>query len=232
MGNIELSLGIMFFNERKSLEDVFSEIREILVSTNLIFEILLIDDGSSDGSSDLADDLAASHPDVRVIHHEVNQGLGGVYRTGFSEAQGEYLTFFPADGQFPAASIPDFLAAMQDADLALGLIDPGKRPLSGRLLSWIERFMYRVLVGPMPRFQGIFMIRTSLLQTFPLHSQGRGWGILMECILRAHRGGARVRHVMTEVRPRQAGESKVQNWKTIVSNARQVLRLRSVLRKP
>lgn len=227
----EISVAVALYNESATVDVVCHEIRDVLLGTGRAFELLLIDDGSTDGSAALADDLAASHPDVRVLHHETNKGLGGVYRTGFTEARGEYLTFFPADGQFPAASILEFLAAMEDADLALGLIDPGKRPLIGRILSWIERLMYRVLVGSMPRFQGIFMIRTSLLQTFPLHSQGRGWGIVMECILRACRGGARVRHVMTEVRPRQAGESKVQNWKTIFANVRQVLQLRSVLRK-
>jgi hypothetical protein len=99
------------------------------------------------------------------------------------------------------------------------------------LLSIVERVLYRVLLGPMPRFQGIMMIRRQLLHEIPLSSTGRGWAVVMEFILKAARAGARIDSVPTTVRPRSHGESKVNNWRTIVANLRQLLTLRRHLRE-
>jgi hypothetical protein len=83
----------------------------------------------------------------------------------------------------------------------------------------------------MPRFQGIMMIRRELLRDIPLSSTGRGWAVVMEFILKAARAGARIDSVPTTVRPRSHGESKVNNWRTIVANLRQLLTLRRHLRE-
>src|SRR5262249_48668612 len=67
-------------------------------------------------------------------------------------------------------------------------------------LSLGERLLYRLLFGRFPRFQGIFMIRRRLLGELPLLSDGRGWGIVMELILRAARGPYALVRVPTEWR--------------------------------
>ncbi len=223
-----LSVVVLAYNEEVNLAPSVDEILAELGRLDVSWELLLVDDGSTDGTGALID-AYARRPGVRAIHHPRNLGLGGGYRTGFAEARGDYLTFFPADGQFPPAIIGQFLPRMADHDLVLGYLPERRGNLIGRGLSLAERAAYRALLGPMPRFQGIFMIRRALLADIPLRSQGRGWAVVMELILRTHRARHRVVSVPTRVRPRLSGASKVNNLRTIVANARQLLALRRLL---
>jgi glycosyltransferase involved in cell wall biosynthesis len=219
----------MAYNEAATLSPVVDELAGALRALGRPWEMVIVDDGSTDGTGQQADRLAATRSSVHVIHHPVNLGLGGVYRTGFGAARGRHVTFFPADGQFPATILADFRGAIEAADLVLGTL-PERRgtPLS-TLLSLVERGLYRALLGPLPRFQGILMFRRALLGGMDLRSEGRGWAVLMEFILRVARGGARVVNRPTSIRPRSAGHSKVNNLRTILANLQQVLALRHLL---
>jgi glycosyltransferase involved in cell wall biosynthesis len=222
---VELTVVIMAFNEIATLEATCLEIGTELSRLATTAEIVIVDDGSTDGTGALADRLAGQDTRVRVVHHDANRGLGGVYRTGFADARGRYLTFFPADGQFPASIIGEFLPRMSDCDLVLGYLPSRPRSYVARALSIAERSLYVLLFGAMPRFQGIMMIRVARLRTLTLRSAGRGWAVVMEFILRAARTGWKIESRPTTVRPRQHGQSKVNNLRTIISNMRQVLTL-------
>lgn len=219
----------MAYNEAQTLHRTCEEILAVCALLDVPSELVIIDDGSTDGTEQQADTLARIDPRVRVVHHAPNRGLGGVYRTGFREVRGHYVTFFPADGQFPADIIADFLPRMQDCDMVLGYLPRGTRTVVAEALSSGERLLYRMLLGRFPRFQGILMFRRALLDLYPLKSEGRGWAVLMELVIRSARAGHRLVSVPTKVRARTHGESKVNNVRTIWSNARQVLALRALL---
>ena len=218
----------MAYNEAASLKMVADEITAAVQRLGIPYELLIIDDGSTDETGEIADHLAQQSGLVRVVHHAPNGGLGAVYRTGFAEAQGRYLTFFPADGQFPASSIEQLLAVMANQDMVLGYI-PRRPGMASRTLSLLERLLYRALFGSLPTFQGVLMFRRVLLEEIELESRGRGWAVLMELIIRTSRGGYRVTTIPTGVRPRFAGHSKVNNFRTIWANLIQVLELRRCL---
>jgi glycosyltransferase involved in cell wall biosynthesis len=220
---------VMAFNEVFSVARVVEEIGHVLRSRGVHYEILIVDDGSFDGTHELADGLAKTSSSVRVIHHQINQGLGGVYRTGFHAARGEFLTFFPADGQFPATIIGQFLDQIPAYDLVLGYIETRQSFLASAL-STLERQLYRLLFGSLPRFQGVLMLRRQMLEEIHLHSNGRGWGVLMEFIIRSDRAGYRLVSVPTAFRPRSHGRSKVINMRTISANLFEVLTLQRHLR--
>ena len=204
---------------------VADEITEAVQRLGISYELLIIDDGSTDETGEIADDLAQQSGLVRVVHHAPNGGLGAVYRTGFAEARGCYLTFFPADGQFPASSIERFLAVMPSQDMVLGYIPRRPGMVLSRMLSRLERLLYRALFGSLPAFQGVLMFRRGLLEEIGLESQGRGWAVLMELIIRTSREGYRITSIPTGIRPRFAGDSKVNNFRTIWANLIQVLEL-------
>ena len=218
----------MAYNEAASLNTVADEITAAVQRLGVPYELLIIDDGSTDETGEIADRLAQQSGLVRVVHHAPNGGLGAVYRTGFSEARGLYLTFFPADGQFPATSIEQLLAVMPNHDMVLGYI-PRRPGMVPRMLSLLERLLYRALFGSLPTFQGVLMFRRVLLEEIELESRGRGWAVLMELIIRTSRAGYRVTSIPTGVRPRFAGRSKVNNFRTIWANLIQVLELRRCL---
>jgi len=224
-----ISVIVAAFNEEGSIEAVISEIRASLSNLGWPFEVVVVNDGSSDRTGVVADFLSAQIPDVQVIHHAENLGLGGVYRTGFEQAQEEYVTFFPADGQFPATIIEQFGPLMASADMVLGYLPDRDSSLLAKGLSAAERALYRLLFGTLPRFQGILMFRRTLLDEVKLKSTGRSWAILMELVICASRGGYRLVSVPTEMRPRMSGKSKVNNLATIWANLKGAFALYRVL---
>ena len=224
-----LSVVVLAYNEVDTLERTSQELLETVERIGVDAEIVMVDDGSTDGTGAVADQLAEADARVRVIHHQPNLGLGGVYRTGFTQARGVYLTFFPADGQFPASIIGEFLPRMTDHDMVLGYLPRRDSSLVAKGLSLAERALYRILLGRMPRFQGILMFRRSLLSRYSLQSQGRGWAVLLEFIIRCARDECRIVNVPTDIRPRTHGTSKVNNLRTIWSNVLQVVALRRIL---
>lgn len=226
---IALTTVVMAYNEAANLQTAVEELVAALESLTVPYELLIINDGSSDTTGDVADGLAKKHPNARVVHHGINRGLGGVYRSGFTESRGSLVTFFPADGQFPATIIPDFFEAAVGADIVLGYIPDRKDSLLARVLSWGERCLYRFLFGPIPKFQGILMFRRRILDDIRLQSDGRGWVILMELIVRCSRAGYRIVSRPTTIRPRLSGGSKVNNLRTIHANLRQILALKRYL---
>ncbi len=224
--NAKISVIIMAFNEANTLEGVTKEINSTLMGLGNPYEIVIINDGSLDETGTIADRLSGEIKNIHVIHHEVNQGIGEVYRTGFSHAQGDLITFFPADGQFPAAIINQFTSLISGADMVLGYLQNRQASLISKGLSKMEKILYTILFGPLPKFQGILMFRRNLLKEFELKSTGRGWAVLMELIIRVSRGGYRVISAPTEACLRLSGKSKVNNLATIWANLKQVFILR------
>jgi len=184
-----VSIIVMAFNEVQTLRAVVEEIGSSFSSAAWRHETVIVDDGSTDGTGGLADSLAESVPAVRVVHHSANRGIGEVYKSGFAAAKGDLLTFLPADGQFPAAIVADFLERIPEADLVLGFLRVEQRGWFARSLSASERLLYRLMFGRLPRFQGIMLFRRSLLGTLGIQPGGRGWGVLMEIVVKAIRAG-------------------------------------------
>lgn len=226
-----LSVFVMTFNEVETLRPTCLEILAVCDDLGVPYEIVIIDDGSTDGSGTLADELAAAHTAIRVVHHAENLGLGGVYRTGFRDARGDRMTFFPADGQFPAGIIADFFPRAHHVDMVLGYLPQRNDAWAGRFFSVMQRLLYTAMFGAMPKFQGIFMVRRELLHRVPLVSTGRSWVVVMEFILRAVHTGATHESVPTAVRARAHGESKVNNWRTIRATLTQMLALRRTMQR-
>jgi glycosyltransferase involved in cell wall biosynthesis len=229
-----LTVVVMAYDEAENIEAVVRELHGVMsrLPGPRADELLIVDDGSRDGTGAVADRLATQLDGVRVVHHQVNRGLGGVYRTGFQEAARDLVTFFPADGQFPAAIIEAFYPLMDQHDLVLGYLPRRASSPLAKGLSAAEKVLYRLLFGPMPRYQGVFMVRRRVLQGLTLRTSGRGWGVVMEMVLRIFRGPYRVTSVPTELRPRMSGQSKVNNLRTVWINLKQALVLRRTLRTP
>lgn len=228
---LSISVVILAFNEEPSLAAVVDEIDSVLRTIGRDYEIIIVDDGSTDGTGAIADRLARENLRIRVAHHGVNKGLGEGYVTGFALAQGDLITFFAADGEIPAVTIKEFTPLMDKADMVLGYLPRRKASLFAKGLSKAERMLLWLLFGSFPKFQGVFMLRRTLLSQLELRSRGRGWTVVMELIIRASRGGYRIVSAPTEMRPRMSGKSKVKNLATICDSLRQVFALRRYLGK-
>jgi dolichol-phosphate mannosyltransferase len=228
---MRLSIVVMAYNEAPSIVSVLEEIDATLAREGYPYEVIVVNDGSTDGTGEAAVRYGRSRPHVLTLHHEVNRGIGEVYRSGFGAARGELVTFLPADGQFPADIVKRFVPLMARADLVVSRFDPHRRTLTARTLSMCERLLYRVLFGRLPEFRGIMMFRRSLLAEMGIQPGGRGWGVLMEILVRSARAGLHIESMHITLRPRAAGVSKVNNMKSVVANVRQALELRRTLHR-
>ena len=220
-----VSIVVMAYNEAHSLTSVLEEIDEAFGDGRTSYEVIIVDDGSTDATRVIAVDATDGAPHRRLIRHPVNRGLGEVYRSGFTAAAGDFITFLPADGQFPAAIVTRFLLLSADADLVLGRLAPVGRDSVSALLSKLERIFYGSLFGPLPEFQGVMMFRRELLTDLDVVLGGRGWRILTEIIVKSVRAGKIVRSEETPLRPRISGRSKVKNLRSVWANVVQALGL-------
>ena len=222
---VDLSILVKAFNEAASLETVVAELRHAFAGTPWTYEIVIVNDGSDDGTGEIADALARADERIRAIHHPQNRGIGEVYRTGLTAMEGRFLTWVDGDGQFPPEIFPRFLQVLQaeGCDLALGYVEDAQeaRSVFGKVLSFGERSLYRLMFGRLPRFQGALMFRATMYRSLGLRPAGRGWGMVMELIVRASRGGYRVVNLPITLRARMSGSSKVTNLGTIWANLRQ-----------
>src|SRR5512132_3298689 len=100
-----LSVVIPIFNERDNLHPLTAQTLKALNGQVSSFELIYVDDGSTDGSSGLLDQLAENHPEVRVIHFDHNYGQTAAFDAGFREARGEVIATLDGDLQFDPADI-------------------------------------------------------------------------------------------------------------------------------
>src|SRR3954469_23362709 len=79
------------------------------------FEVIVVNDGSSDATADIADELARTYPNVRVVHHPRNRGYGGALQSGFRSATKEFIFYTDGDAQYDPAELADLWARMTPA---------------------------------------------------------------------------------------------------------------------
>ncbi|MBI5014233.1 MAG: bifunctional glycosyltransferase family 2/GtrA family protein [Deltaproteobacteria bacterium] len=118
---MKLTVVIPCYNEEQTLEAC---VRRVLGIRDALLglEILVVDDCSRDHSRDIAQGLAQAHPEVRVLHHEVNRGKGAALRTGFREATGDYVAVQDADLEYDPQELRTLLGPLlgDDADVVFG----------------------------------------------------------------------------------------------------------------
>lgn len=111
-----VSVVIPVFNEEQALAQVLADVRAAMVESGKSFEIIVVDDASTDGSRH----IAQSTEGVTVIRHAEQRGSGAARKTGTRAARGEIVVMLDADGTYPAASIPAMLAHFPDYDQVIG----------------------------------------------------------------------------------------------------------------
>lgn len=221
------------YNEKENIvclsEEVLRQDKEL--------EILIIDDNSPDGTGDIADRLAAGNRRIRVMHREGKMGLGTAYILGFKYAlsRPDIDCVFEMDADFSHRPeyIPDFLKAIEDADLVLG----SRYVPGGGVRNWnfarkvISRggsMFARVMLGLPARdcTGGYRCYRREALKKIDLETiSAEGFGFQVEMLNACHRAGLRVREIPIIFPDRERGTTKISK-KIIIEAFIMVCRLR------
>lgn len=228
-----MTVGIVLpaFNESDAILDLLRDIQRSLEPAGLTYEIVVVDDGSSDGTGELARQASEDLP-VRVVRHDPNRGYGHALRTGFEACEGaEYIVTMDADGTHDPDLIPALVAMVANGcDVAIASrFQPGGLevgvPWNRRLLSHGARQVFGALfpVDHVRDFtSGYRAYRVELLRAvleddsaggFPEYS---GFTAGLELMLRARDLGARFGEVPLVLRyDRKRSESKLRVWRTL-----------------
>jgi glycosyltransferase involved in cell wall biosynthesis len=220
-----LSVVIPMYNEEAYVDRSVAAARAALEEMGCEWEILVVDDASTDGTGARADALAAADSRVRVIHNPVNRRLGGTLRAGFAAASKELVFYTDADlpvdlGQLPRAVR---LLEYQQADLLAGYrFDRTSEGLHRALYTIGYHVLIRLLFGLRIRDVNFAfkLFRRSLLQRIELKSEGSF--IDAEMLLRARRAGAVMIQLGLDYFPRTRGPSKLSSLGVIAAILREM----------
>ena len=216
MDQRSLSVVIPVFNEAEIIREVIEEALGVLRGRSIEYEVIAVNDGSSDGTRAVLDEMAGQVPALKVKHHGQNQGMGAALRTGLDEARMDLVTWIPGDGQFDLNEVLKGLAKLEEADMVIAL-------RTGVRTSWRAAITmcFHLMIRLMFRFDaaemcGIFLLKREILkQSMP---EANNVFFTIELPVRVRRRGYRIEQYEVPLRPRLGGVSKVANLRTYISN--------------
>ena len=220
-----LSVVIPLYDEEAYVERTVAAARAILEEMAGDWEIVLVDDASTDRTGALADALARADPRVRVIHQAVNRGLGATLRAGYAAATKELVFYTAADLPVDLGELPRAVRLLeyQQADLLAGYrFDRTSEGLHRAAYTIGYHLLVRSLFGLRIRDVNFAfkLFRRSLLQRVELRSEGSF--IDAELLLRARQAGAVMIQLGLDYFPRTRGASKLSSPAVIAAILREM----------
>jgi len=153
MTSKQISISAFFpaYNDIGSIGKIIHTMAWLLPKLANDFEVVVVDDGSSDGTAELLDTLHREYAFLKVIHHGVNRGYGAALITGFANCSKELIFYTDGDGQYDVEELPKLLSALnKNVDIVNGYktsrSDPKLRIVIGRLYQILMRWLFQLNV--------------------------------------------------------------------------------------
>ncbi len=212
--SLDLSVVVPVYNEADNLEPLHAELTQALGSGGRSYEVVYVDDGSTDRSFALLSELQSRDAHVVVVRFPRNYGQTAALAAGFDHASGAVLVALDADGQNDPADIPAMLAKLDEGyDLVAGWRVPRQDPLlSRRVPSVVANAIIGVITGVRMHDYGctLKVIRHDVVRGLRLYGEMHRFIPALADDL-----GARIAEVQVHHRPRRAGVSKYGLSRTI-----------------
>jgi len=141
---MDLSVIVPVLNEERSIVSVLNSIKQTMESCEHSYEIIVVDDGSTDKTYELAVSQG-----VKVIRHTNNRGYGASLKTGIKESNYDWILITDGDGTYPVEEIPSFLKFIPEYDMVIGARTGGKVhiPFVRRPAKWLLTHLAGFLAG-------------------------------------------------------------------------------------
>ncbi len=204
---IFLSLVIPIYNEEENITPLLAELVPILEKLKRNFEVICINDASTDDSLEALEDLQENYPQLRVVPHNVNCGESAATATGFQRAQGKFIVTMDGDLQNDPADIPALLDLIERKNLAAvcGVRRKREDDWVKRLSSRTANMVRNIITGDQIADAGCTFraLRREALREVPVFN---GMHRFLPTILRFQ--GYQVDEILVNHRPRTMGISK------------------------
>jgi len=141
------SVGILCYNEAETLAPLTAKLRGVLQQITSAFEIIIVDDYSTDGSREIAIELQKKYPEVKLILHEVNKGIGGAERSFYALAKNENIGIIPGDGQFDVNEYLQFADIPIDRFISFYRRENTSYSLFRNMLSLVNKKINAIFIG-------------------------------------------------------------------------------------
>nr|MBI5455867.1 glycosyltransferase family 2 protein [Candidatus Levybacteria bacterium] len=213
----ELSIFFPFWNEEQNLESVIKKAIPIADKIAHKWEMIMVDDGSSDKTLGIAKKLAAKDARLIAVSHDRNRGYGAALKTGFSKAKYNLVVFNDGDGQFDFSEVSKFLEKIENADVVIGyrrkrLDNPFRHILMNMLKIWdfiFFRFRFKDIDCGFKMFK-----KEALNKIMPFKSEGAM--ITTEILAKSKRQHLKIAEIEVNHYPRIYGDQSGGNLRVII----------------
>jgi glycosyltransferase involved in cell wall biosynthesis len=206
---IDVSIIIPVYNEVQAISQLITEIQGVMAAADYQYEVIVVDDGSSDGSGE-----EAGKTGVKVLSHSYNIGNGAAIKTGIRAAQGKMIVMIDGDRQHDPHEIPALLEKMNSYDMVVGARVSGSdtqfhRTVANKFYNWLASYVCSMKIEDLT--SGFRAVKTSIAQEF-LHLLPNTFSYPTTITLAVARSGYQFAYHPIKV-VRRKGKSKINIFK-------------------
>jgi glycosyltransferase involved in cell wall biosynthesis len=227
-----VSISVFFpcYNEQENVGRTVEKALKVLERLNADFEVIIVDDGSSDGTGQIADEIAGRDGRVKVVHHEGNLGYGAALQSGFKAATKELVFYTDGDGQFDINEMPPLLALMERYDIVSCYRLNRRDSLIRKINGWCWTRLVCLVFGLKIRdIDCAFKLyKREIFDKIELSSTGAL--IDAEILARAARKGYRITQKGVHHYPRTSGAQSGANLRVILRAFKELFKLQRRIR--
>jgi glycosyltransferase involved in cell wall biosynthesis len=210
MAGKSISFVLPAFNEQENIGDSVGRVLEVAGGLDLDdYEVIVVNDGSSDKTAEIIDRLHEENDRVRAIHHPTNLGYADALRTGFTSARCALVFYTDSDLQFDVREVKNLLPASEDYDIVAGFRIYRYDPLTRLFLAWcynlLARTIFRLRVRDIDCAFKLF--RREVFDVIEIRS--KKFFVDTEILAKARYYGFRMTEIGVRHYPRSRGQSTV-----------------------
>lgn len=227
---ISISVFLPCYNEQDNVARTVEKAVNVLEKIGADYEVIIVNDGSSDGTGRIADELASRNGRIKVVHHPANLGYGSAVRSGFKTAEKELVFFTDGDGQFDMNEMPPLLPLIKQYDVVTCYRINRQDTLIRKINAWcwtqLVCFLFNMKIRDIDCAFKLF--KRKIFDEIKLSSTGAL--IDAEILARAVRRGYTVTQKGVHHYPRAAGVQTGAKFKVIFRAFRELFRLYNRIR--
>jgi glycosyltransferase involved in cell wall biosynthesis len=223
------TIGIMCYNESGSIGRVLEMVQRTANELGPDTEVLAVDDGSSDNTAELLEAAKAeSYPNLRIVKHGQNRGIGGALRSIYTEATGDVVVAVPGDGQFNTDELLAYPVLPMRTVFSYYRVENTSYNFFRNGLSWMNKTLNRILLGmELQDVNWILVFRRADLGDLDL--QMKSSIITSEICSKLRIKGWRFIEIKSRYLPRTAGKSRGASLRIVFKAASELLTLFAVV---